>query len=372
MCWVPGDGHLDFGLIAARERVANAWNMIDYLREALAELRDWPRNGPCDATGKHRGDDARAESDERRRGMDQASHNQATTAVIPAAEPDTRFLPATKAIPAEMLPVVDKPAIQYMVEEAAASGLTDVLVITSRNKEPLEDHFDRVPELEQALAAKGDTRHLAAVRASSALATVHYVRHGRAKGLGPALACAAAHVGDRPFAVLLSDELIDPRDALLERMLAVRAQRGGSVVALAEVDPACPGRYSWAVAEPTAQAEVVAVTDLMAKPEAGTASSRLAVLGRYVLDPVVFTVLDWLPPGQGSEVQLTDALHRLVAAADGVGPPVWGVVFAGRWYGIRDRAEYLRTIVRLACEREDLGSQFRTWLRRFVTHEMQP
>src|SRR6478736_6635394 len=160
-----------------------------------------------------------------------------TKAVIPAAGLGTRFLPATKATPKEMLPVVDKPAIQYVVEEAVAAGLHDVLMITGRSKVSIENHFDRAYELEEALAAKGDTERLAQVRESDELATVHYVRQGDPKGLGHAVLCAAQHVGDEPFAVLLGDDLIDVRDTLLETMLAVRAEHGGSVIALLEVPP---------------------------------------------------------------------------------------------------------------------------------------
>src|SRR3954447_5241531 len=160
-----------------------------------------------------------------------------TKAVVPAAGLGTRFLPATKATPKEMLPVVDKPAIQYVVEEAVRAGLPDVLMVTGRNKRPLEDHFDRNVELEQALEVKGDEARLAAVRHSTEMATVHYVRQGDPRGLGHAVLCAAEHVGTEPFAVLLGDDLIDERDHLLERMLEVQATRGGSVIALMEVPP---------------------------------------------------------------------------------------------------------------------------------------
>src|ERR1700683_2731456 len=161
-----------------------------------------------------------------------ADAKDVTKAVIPAAGLGTRFLPATKATPKEMLPIVDKPAIQYVVEEAVAAGLDDVLLITGRSKRSIEDHFDRAYELEEALAAKGETERLDQVRESSDLATVHYVRQGDPKGLGPAVLCAAQHVGDAPFAVLLGDDIIDSRDPLLLRMIEVRKQYGGSVVAL--------------------------------------------------------------------------------------------------------------------------------------------
>ncbi|WP_405581482.1 UTP--glucose-1-phosphate uridylyltransferase GalU [Streptomyces sp. NBC_01190] len=292
-----------------------------------------------------------------------------TKAVIPAAGLGTRFLPATKATPKEMLPVVDKPAIQYVVEEAVAAGLADVLMITGRNKRPLEDHFDRNYELEEALTRKGDASRLARVRESSDLATMHYVRQGAPKGLGHAVLCAEPHVGDQPFAVLLGDDLIDPRDPLLARMIEVRGRYGGSVVALMEVDPEQIHLYGSAAIVPTGEGDVVRVTGLVEKPEASAAPSSYAVIGRYVLDPGVFEVLRKTAPGRGGEIQLTDAL-RVLAERDGEGGPVHGVVFTGRRYDTGDRGDYLRAIVRLACEREDLGPDFRAWLRTYITEEM--
>jgi UTP--glucose-1-phosphate uridylyltransferase len=287
-------------------------------------------------------------------------------AVIPAAGLGTRFLPATKATPKEMLPVIDKPAIQYVVEEAVAAGLDDVLMITGRNKRPVEDHFDRAYELESALEAKGDTERLAAVRESSELAAVHYVRQGDPRGLGHAVLCAEPHVGSEPFAVLLGDDLIDPRDPLLSRMIEVQARFGGSVVALIAVDPDQIHLYGCAATVPmNGESDLVRVTDLVEKPSAAAAPSNLAIIGRYVLCPQVFEVLRRTPPGRGGEIQLTDAL-RVLAADPSIGGPVHGVLFSGRRYDTGDRADYLRTIVRLACERDDLGPGFREWLEGYV------
>lgn len=290
-------------------------------------------------------------------------------AVIPAAGLGTRFLPATKATPKEMLPVVDKPAIQYVVEEAAAAGLSDVLMITGRNKRALEDHFDRNYELESALTRKGDDERLVRVQESSDLATMHYVRQGDPKGLGHAVLCAEPHVGAEPFAVLLGDDLIDPRDPLLARMTEIQEREGGSVVALMEVAPEQIHLYGCAAVESTPDGDVVRVTGLVEKPEPGDAPSNLAVIGRYVLDPAVFGVLRDTEPGRGGEIQLTDALQQL-AADEKLGGPVHGVVFRGRRYDTGDRGDYLRAIVRLASEREDLGPDFRSWLRDFVTTEL--
>ncbi len=289
-----------------------------------------------------------------------------TKAVIPAAGLGTRFLPATKATPKEMLPVVDTPAIQMVVEEAVDAGLDDILMITGRNKRPLEDHFDRNWELEHTLEQKGDTERLAAVQRSTHLADIFYVRQGDPKGLGHAVACAGDHVGREPFAVLLGDDLIDPRDKLLTRMVEVRAQLGGSVIALIEVDPATINLYGCASVDATTTSDVVVVHDLVEKPDPADAPSNLAIIGRYVLDPAVFDVLAQTAPGRGGEIQLTDALKTLAGMAPSEGGGVHGVLFRGRRYDTGDRLDYLRTIVRLASERDDLGPDFVAWLREFV------
>ncbi len=297
------------------------------------------------------------------------SNARISKAVVPAAGRGTRFLPATKATPKEMLPVVDKPAIQYVVEEAVAAGLSDVLMVTGRNKRPLEDHFDRNYELEQALSRKGDEARLARVQESSDLATMHYVRQGDPRGLGHAVLCAAPHVGNEPFAVLLGDDLIDPRDPLLARMVDVQEREGGSVIALMEVAPEQIHLYGSAAVETTGEDDVVRVTGLVEKPDPADAPSNYAVIGRYVLDPSIFGILRQTEPGRGGEIQLTDALQKLTED-EKVGGPVHGVVFKGRRYDTGDRGDYLRAIVRLACEREDLGPDFRAWLRSYVTEEM--
>ncbi len=289
-----------------------------------------------------------------------------TKAVIPAAGLGTRFLPATKATPKEMLPVVDTPAIQMVVEEAVEAGLPDILMITGRNKRPLEDHFDRNWELEHTLEQKGDLDRLHLVQRSTHLADVFYVRQGDPKGLGHAVACAADHVGREPFAVLLGDDLIDARDPLLKRMIEVRAELGGSVIALIEVDPDSINLYGCAAVEATGSDDVVRVHDLVEKPDPADAPSNLAVIGRYVLDPAVFDVLARTPPGRGGEIQLTDALTTLATMPAESGGGVHGVLFRGRRYDTGDRLDYLRTVVRLASERDDLGADFVAWLREFV------
>ena len=299
------------------------------------------------------------------------STGRPTKAVIPVAGLGTRFLPATKAMPKEMLPVVDKPAIQYVVEEAVHAGLTDVLMVTGRNKRPLEDHFDRNVELELSLEAKGDPARLAAVQEATDLADIHYVRQGDPRGLGHAVLVAARHVGNEPFAVLLGDDLIDERDELLTRMLDVQAQRGGSVVALMEVPQQQIHLYGCAAATPTDADDVVAVSGLVEKPPVDEAPSNLAVIGRYVLSPEVFDVLRETPPGRGGEIQLTDALQTLAAMPADQGGGVSGVVFRGRRYDTGDRADYLKAVVRLACDRDDLGPEFLHWLGDFVAERKQ-
>ncbi|MCU1545581.1 MAG: galU [Homoserinimonas sp.] len=288
-----------------------------------------------------------------------------TKAVIPAAGLGTRFLPATKAMPKEMLPVVDKPAIQYVVEEAVQAGLRDVLMITGRNKGALENHFDRVGELEATLEKKGDTERLEKVNHSTDLAEVHYVRQGDPLGLGHAVLRAHMHVGDEPFAVLLGDDIIDARDVLLSRMIEEQGKRNASIVALLEVDPAVAHLYGVATVEPTEDEDVVRITGLVEKPSPGTAPSNLAIIGRYVLRPEVFGILEHTAPGKGNEIQLTDALMTMAENPDETGG-VYGVVFRGRRYDTGDRADYIRAIVQLAVDREDLGPELRPWLKDFV------
>lgn len=285
-------------------------------------------------------------------------------AVIPAAGLGTRFLPATKAMPKEMLPVVDKPAIQYVVEEVVEAGIDDILVIIGRNKNAISDHFDSVPELEVKLQQKGDTGRLERVMKSSDLADIHFVRQGEPKGLGHAVLRARTHVGDSSFAVLLGDDLIDERDPLLTTMLDKHVETGATIIALMEVDPSSIHLYGAAAVEATGADDFVRVTGLVEKPAAEEAPSNLAVIGRYVLPPAVFDILERTEPGKGGEIQLTDALQEL--AADPAGPGVYGVIFRGRRYDTGDRVDYIKAIVQLASDRDDLGEDLRPWLKEFA------
>lgn len=289
---------------------------------------------------------------------------QITKAVIPAAGLGTRFLPATKALPKEMLPVVDKPAIQYVVEEAVDAGLTDVLMVTGRNKGALENHFDRVTELESTLERKGDVDKLTRIRESTGLGNIHYIRQGDPKGLGHAVLQAKWHVGNEAFAVLLGDDLIDSRDPLLTTMVDVHTKTGASVIALLEVDPSMIHLYGSATVEATDTDGFVKVTGLVEKPAPGTATSNLAIIGRYVLTPDIFPVLETTEPGKGGEIQLTDALAELINQEESTGG-VYGVVFKGRRYDTGDRLDYLKSVVQLASDRSDLGPDFREWLKSY-------
>ena len=292
-------------------------------------------------------------------------------AVIPAAGLGTRFLPATKATPKEMLPVVDKPAIQYVVEEAVAAGLEDVLFITGRSKRPLEDHFDKNLELEQVLEAKNDVERLEQVRHSSDLARIHYVRQGDPLGLGHAVLMSQNHVGDEPFAVLLGDDLIDPRDPILDRMIEIRNQFGGSVLCLMQVPSETISLYGCVAVEEdsisasSGSSNSLVVTDLVEKPDVADAPSNYAIIGRYILDPAVYSVLAETEPGRGGEIQLTDALRVLATVPTEQGGGVRGVVFEGRRYDTGDKLSYLQAVIQLASEREDIGPELTEWLKVF-------
>ncbi|MBM7051159.1 UTP--glucose-1-phosphate uridylyltransferase GalU [Rothia sp. ZJ1223] len=288
-----------------------------------------------------------------------------TKAVIPAAGLGTRFLPATKATPKEMLPVVDRPAIQYVVQEAVDAGLTDVLMITGRNKRALEDHFDRVPTLEEQLEDQGKDKLLRSVRDTNDLGEIHYVRQGDPKGLGHAVLRAKVHVGNEPFAVLLGDDLIDEKDDLLSEMVAVQQKTGGSVIALMEVPEDQISAYGCAAISQVEGENFFKVSELVEKPAVEEAPSNYAVIGRYVLAPQVFEVLENTAPGRGGEIQLTDALQTL-AKGESEGEGVYGVVFKGRRFDTGDKLSYLKANIILAAEREDLGPDLRAWVKEFA------
>ncbi|MEY2476155.1 MAG: UTP--glucose-phosphate uridylyltransferase [Actinomycetota bacterium] len=281
-------------------------------------------------------------------------------AVIPAAGLGTRFLPATKAQPKEMLPLVDKPAIQYVVEEAVRAGIRDILIITGRGKRTIEDHFDRTFELELSLEAAGKHEQLKQVRAIAEMADIHYVRQGEPKGLGHAIAVARQHVGGEPFAVLLGDDVMDDRAHVLQDMLATHERYGRSVIALQEVSRAEISNYGCAVPGP-AEGDLVRITDIVEKPLADTAPSTLAVMGRYVFTPEIFDALEMVQPGKGGKLELTDAISILLREQT-----VYGYTFEHGRYDIGKKLDYLKATVELALDREDLGPEFRAFLADLV------
>jgi UTP--glucose-1-phosphate uridylyltransferase len=291
-----------------------------------------------------------------------ATGRRAVKAVIPAAGLATRFLPATKAVPKELLPVVDRPVLQYIVEEAAAAGITDVLLVTGRGKTSMVDHFDRRPDVEARLEEKGDLERLAEVRRTSELADIYTCRQGEPLGLGHAVGTAASHIGDNPFAVLLGDEFVDLEEPLLPGMLELQARTGGIVLAFVEVDPSETSRYGIASVRPTDDENIVEVTGLVEKPAPEDAPSNLAVLGRYVLPASIFNAIANTKPGSGGEIQLTDAMAALLAD----GTPVHGVIYRGHRYDTGMPLGYLQAVVQLAVKRPDLGAEFRQWLTEFV------
>jgi UTP--glucose-1-phosphate uridylyltransferase len=288
------------------------------------------------------------------------SRQSVTKAVIPAAGLGTRFLPATKAQPKEMLPVVDKPAIQYVVEEAVRAGITDILIITGRGKRSLEDHFDRAFELEYYLEQKGKVHDLGEIQALAEMADIHYVRQGEPLGLGHAVLVARKHVGDNPFVVMLGDDIMDRRSQVLEGMIDTYDQYGRSVVALKEFPLQDISSYGCVKPEEIHDG-LVRILDIVEKPQPDVAPSSLAVMGRYVFTPEIFDKLEKVTPGVGGEIQLTDAIAMLLADQ-----AVYGFLFAEGRYDIGNKLDYLRATVELALDREDLGPDFRSFLAELV------
>ncbi len=281
-------------------------------------------------------------------------------AVIPAAGLGTRFLPATKAQPKEMLPVVDKPSIQYVVEEAVRAGIRDILIITGRGKRSIEDHFDRSLELEHFLETRGKFDELKLVREISDMASIHYIRQGDPLGLGHAVSVAEDHVGREPFACLLGDDLIVERVPLLQEMLRIHERYGRSVLGVMEVSRDEISRYG--VIEPEfVEDRLARVLSVVEKPAPEEAPSNLAVIGRYVLTPEIFDALRRIEPGKGGEVQLTDAVNVLTQDQ-----AVYAYVFEDGRFDVGNKLDYLRATVELAIEREDVGEEFRAFLADLV------
>jgi UTP--glucose-1-phosphate uridylyltransferase len=282
-------------------------------------------------------------------------------AVIPAAGWGTRFLPATKALPKEMLPLVDKPLIQYIVEEATSSGIEQIIIITSSGKSAIEDHFDRSCELEYTLEQKGEKRLLGEVRRIADLANICFIRQREQLGLGHAILSAKEIVGDEPFAVFLPDDIFEAEVPLLKQMLEVYQRHKGSVIAVWRVTEEDTKRYG--IIKPKQIAErVYQVLDLVEKPEPGDAPSDLAILGRYILTPEIFEALRVTPPGKGNEIQLTDGLALLLKQQ-----AIYGYEFEGTYYDAGKTLGLLKASVALALRHPEIGTDFREYLKKLVT-----
>ena len=285
-------------------------------------------------------------------------------AVIPAAGLGTRFLPATKAQPKEMLPVVDKPAIQYVVEEAVRSGIDDILIITGRGKKAIEDHFDRSVELEADLHAKGKDSLLAEVLDLANLADIHYVRQGEALGLGHAVATARKHVGDQPFAVMLGDDIMDEHSTVLSEMIDAHQRTGAGAVIACKHFPLEEISAYGSIAYDEVEPRLLKVKSIVEKPKPEDAPSGWGVMGRYVFTSDIFESIDRTKPGAGGEIQLTDAIGGLLPELD-----VYGYTFDEGRYDIGSKLDYLRATVELALARDDLGPEFRDWLSGYVREQ---
>lgn len=286
-------------------------------------------------------------------------------AVIPAAGFGTRFLPATKATPKEMLPIVDKPTIQYIVEEALASGIEEILIISGHAKRAIEDHFDSAPVLERELEEKGKDDLLAIVRETADI-NVHYIRQKKMRGLGDAILCAKSFMAGEPFAVLLGDDVVyvdatKGQQPALRQLIDIYDAYGGSVLGCQQVAPEKVSSYGIVAGKEIADSKLLKVSDMIEKPELSEAPSNIAVLGRYIISPTIFELLEHTAPGKGGEVQLTDALKQLALVE-----PVWAYCFEGKRYDVGDKLGFLKATVEFALRRPDLGGPFRSYLEELM------
>lgn len=282
-------------------------------------------------------------------------------AVIPAAGLGVRFLPITKALPKEMIPIVDKPAIQYIVEEAVDSGIEDIMIITGRGKGAIEDHFDRRRGLEDHLRRKDKTELLELLEETCNLANICYTRQQEPRGLGHAISCARRFVGQEPFAVLLGDDIVRSPVPCLKQMIDLYQEVQATVIGVQEVPRSEVDKYGVIDAE-LLRDNVYRVRDLVEKPAPEQAPSCLAVMGRYIIEPEIFDILEATEPGAGGEIQLTDALKTLAAQK-----PMYGLVFQGQRYDVGDKLGYLKAMVEFALARPDLAPEFQQYLKRITT-----
>lgn len=286
-------------------------------------------------------------------------------AVIPAAGFGTRFLPATKATPKEMLPIVDKPTIQYIVEEALASGIEEILIISGHAKRAIEDHFDSAPVLERELEKKGKDDLLAIVRETADI-NVHYIRQKKMRGLGDAILCAKSFMAGEPFAVLLGDDVVyadatKGQQPALRQLIDIYDAYGGSVLGCQQVAQEKVSSYGIVAGKEIAGSKLLKVSDMIEKPELSEAPSNIAVLGRYIISPTIFELLEHTAPGKGGEIQLTDALKQLALVE-----PVWAYCFEGKRYDVGDKLGFLKATVEFALRRPDLGGPFRSYLEELM------
>ena len=284
-------------------------------------------------------------------------------AIIPAAGLGTRFLPATKALPKEMLPIVDKPTMQYIIEEAVASGIEEILIITGRNKKSIEDHFDKSVELELELENKNKDELLEQVRDISNMVNIHFIRQKEPKGLGHAINCARAFVGNEPFAVMLGDDIVDAKVPCLKQLMDCFEEKQSSILGVQEVARENVDKYG-IVDGVQISDRVYSVNNLVEKPQVGDAPSNVAILGRYIITPEIFDILDDTQPGKGGEIQLTDALKTLISQQD-----MYAYVFEGRRYDVGDKLGFLEATVEFALKREELKVPFMKYLQTLKYNE---
>jgi UTP--glucose-1-phosphate uridylyltransferase len=281
-------------------------------------------------------------------------------AIIPAAGLGTRFLPATKALPKEMLPIVDKPAIQYIVEQAIDSGIEDILIVTGRNKRAIEDHFDKSCELEYELKSKNKLELLSLVDNISNLVDLHYIRQKQPKGLGHAIYCARTFIGNEPFAVLLGDDIVDSKVPCLKQLIDVYNNYGSSVIGVQKVEEDSVSSYGIIDAE-CIEDRLYKVNDLVEKPDKSESPSNIAILGRYIIDPIIFDFLENAKPGKNEEIQLTDSLQKLIAKGK-----MYAYDYEGKRYDVGSKFGFLEATIEFALRREDVGKEFENYLKKVV------
>lgn len=282
-------------------------------------------------------------------------------AIIPAAGLGTRFLPATKAQPKEMLPIVDKPTIQYIVEEAIESGIEDIMIVTGRGKRAIEDHFDKSYELEEELRKKGNQDMLNLVKDISNLVNIHYIRQKEPRGLGDAINCAKTFIGNEPFAVLLGDDIVDSKVPCLEQLIRAHERYKTTIIGVQRVSPNEVSQYGIVSGEKI-EDRLYKIDDMVEKPDVDKAPSNIAILGRYIITPEIFKYLETAKPGKNGEIQLTDALKRLMSEE-----AMYAYEFEGTRYDVGNKVGFLRATIEFALKREDLKDEFSEYLKHIVS-----